>query len=62
MNDSINKESSVIKTQDVTKESIYLFDMYDVVTLFTMYNWNEWYLYSSIKKVALLKTQDVTKE
>ena len=40
-----NKESSVIKDTRHNQRIIYLFDVYDVVTLFTMYNSNEWYLF-----------------
>ena len=39
------KKVALLKTQEVTTESIYLFDVYDVVTLFTMYNSNKCYLF-----------------
>ena len=48
-----NKESSVIKDTRYKERIVYLFDVYDVATLFTMYNWNEWYLFLQYKKAAL---------
>ena len=37
--------SSIIKDTRYNQRIFFLFDVYDIVTLFAMFNWNEWYLF-----------------